>query len=104
MKRLASFILGLSALTLLPACGNQQTSANTPLPSWNECQAATKLTDFVKKVTTSGKDFVPASDRIAVFDMDGTLYGELFPTYLEYVMYEYRVLDDPTYKDKASER
>ena len=104
MKKSALCILTLSALALLPSCGPTGVEPEpNPLPSWNTCQAATKLTEFVKKVTQKGDSFVPVKDRIAVFDMDGTLYGELFPTYLEYVMYEYRVLDDPKYKDKASE-
>ena len=29
--------------------------------------------------------------------MDGTFLGELYPTYFEYNMLEYRGLDDPTY-------
>jgi hypothetical protein len=33
--------------------------------------------------------------------MDGTFVGELYPTYFEYNLLEYRVLDDPTYKDQA---
>ena len=33
--------------------------------------------------------------------MDGTFVGELYPTYFEYNLLEYRALDDPTYKDKA---
>ena len=41
------------------------------------------------------------SDRIAVFDMDGTLYGELFPTYLEYYMLAWRILKDPTFTPDA---
>ena len=33
--------------------------------------------DFVKRVTTEATpDFVPPSDRIAVFDNDGTLWPE----------------------------
>ena len=35
--------------------------------------------------------------------MDGTFVGELYPTYFEYNMLEYRGLDDPDYKDKAPE-
>ncbi len=35
--------------------------------------------------------------------MDGTFVGELYPTYFEYNMLEYRVLDDPSYRDKAPE-
>ena len=49
----------------------------------------------------SSKNYIPVEDRIATFDMDGTFIGELYPTYFEYNMLEYRVLDDPTYKDKA---
>ena len=39
-------------------------------------------------------DYIPVEDRIAVFDMDGTLYGELFPTYLEYYLLAWRILKD----------
>lgn len=46
-------------------------------------------------------NFIRPEDRIATFDMDGTFVGELYPTYFEYNILEYRALDDPTYKDKA---
>ena len=35
--------------------------------------------------------------------MDGTFLAELYPTYFEYNLLEYRALDDPTYRDKAPE-
>ncbi|MEE1088176.1 MAG: hypothetical protein UIC63_04355, partial [Bacteroidaceae bacterium] len=41
------------------------------------------------------EDFIPEADRIATFDMDGTLMGELYPTYLEYYMLAWRILKDP---------
>jgi phosphoserine phosphatase len=48
-----------------------------PLPSWNEGPAKTAITDFVESVTREGgTDFVPAAERIAVFDNDGTLWVE----------------------------
>lgn len=104
MKKKHSLILVVSALTLLVSCGGASSSQEANLSSWNDCTALSHLKDYVKATTTKGnKDYIPVADRVAVFDMDGTLYGELFPTYLEYVMYEYRVLDDPTYKDKASD-
>ncbi|MBQ2208907.1 MAG: haloacid dehalogenase-like hydrolase [Prevotella sp.] len=69
---------------------------------WNPCTALTVLQDYVKDVTnTSSPNFIKEEDRIATFDMDGTFVGELYPTYFEYNMLEYRVLDDPTYKDIA---
>jgi len=47
------------------------------LPSWNDGPARQSILDFVRRVTTEGSpDFVPAPERIAVFDNDGTLWAE----------------------------
>ncbi len=64
---------------------------------WNEgAPALDALVDYVEDVTDPGSpDFIPEMDRIAVFDMDGTLMGELYPTYLEYYMLAWRILKDP---------
>src|SRR5215510_14235755 len=52
-------------------------SATDPLPSWNETAPKKAIIDFVEKVTKEGSpDFVPPSERIAVFDNDGTLWCE----------------------------
>ena len=65
---------------------------------WNpEAPALNELIDYVEDVTDeSSANFIPVEDRYAVFDMDGTLYGELFPTYLEYYMLAWRILKDPS--------
>ena len=69
---------------------------------WNSCEALTTLKEYVEDVTNpNSKNFIKEDDRIATFDMDGTFVGELYPTYFEYNLLEYRALDDPTYKDKA---
>ena len=48
-----------------------------PLPSWNDGAVKKSITDFVARVTTQGgADFVPADERIATFDNDGTLWAE----------------------------
>lgn len=48
-----------------------------PLPSWYDGQVKTSIIDFVNKVTKEGgADFIPAEDRIATFDNDGTLWAE----------------------------
>ena len=66
--------------------------------------ALTALQEYVKDVTNpNSPDFIKEEDRIATFDMDGTFVGELYPTYFEYNMLEYRVLDDPDYRDIAPE-
>lgn len=59
--------------------------ATDPLPSWNEGAAKTRLMDFVNRITTEATlDFVPAADRIATFDNDGTLWPEQ-PTCIQFV-------------------
>jgi phosphoserine phosphatase len=59
-------------------------SAATPkLASWNDGAARNAILDFVARVTDkSSADFVPPSQRIAVFDNDGTLWAEK-PAYFQ---------------------
>jgi haloacid dehalogenase-like hydrolase len=48
-----------------------------PLPSWNAGATKSAILSFVSRVTTPGApDFVPAGERIATFDNDGTLWVE----------------------------
>ena len=61
------------------------------------------LKEYVEAVTKPGSpDFIPVEDRIAVFDMDGTVLCETDPYYFDFCLLKYRVLDDPDYKDRAS--
>ena len=54
-----------------------------PLPSWADGQPKRDIVDFVEAVTDeSGPDHVPASERLAVFDNDGTLWSEQ-PLYIQ---------------------
>jgi phosphoglycolate phosphatase-like HAD superfamily hydrolase len=53
-----------------------------PLPSWNDGAVKKSIVDFVARVTTPGADFVPAEQRIATFDNDGTLWCEQ-PVYFQ---------------------
>jgi len=46
---------------------------NNPLPSWNQGAAKAAIVAFVEKTVSSA---VPAEERIAVFDADGTLWCE----------------------------
>jgi phosphoglycolate phosphatase-like HAD superfamily hydrolase len=51
--------------------------AADPLPSWNDTAPKQAILAFVEKVTEEGtQDFIPAAERIAVFDNDGTLWAE----------------------------
>jgi phosphoglycolate phosphatase-like HAD superfamily hydrolase len=47
------------------------------LPSWNDTTSKKAIVAFVERVTKEGSpDFVPAPERIATFDNDGTLWAE----------------------------
>ena len=86
-------------LTMTSCRGNSDNKPTFKL--WNDCTALTLLKDYVKDVTDkSSEHYIPVEDRIATFDMDGTFIGELYATYFEYNMLEYRALEDPTYINK----
>ena len=68
----------------------------TPLTLWNDCDAKNKLIRFMKNIT-SESFFVPKEDRIAVFDLDGTLFQETDLTYDDWKLYYYRVYNDSTF-------
>ena len=56
-----------------------------PLPSWNDGNAKLSIIAFVAKVTKEGSpDYVPAAERIATFDNDGTLWAEM-PMYFQLI-------------------
>ena len=48
-----------------------------PLSEWNDGQAKASILSFVQTVTdTTNPHFLPTQDRVAVFDMDGTILLE----------------------------
>lgn len=97
-KTLVILVISCSSLISLSACSSSQ---KNHFSLWNECDALKTLRNYVEDVTNEKSDnFIPIEDRIVTFDMDGTFIGELYPTYFEYNMLEYRGLDDPTYTVK----
>ena len=83
---------------------SEKTDANA-LSLWTDSAPLKKeLTDYINTITDEGsKDFIPVADRIAVFDMDGTLCCETDPGYFDHKLLYHRVIEDPDYKDKASD-
>ena len=68
------------------------------LASWSSDSAARDaLISYVSAVTSEGgEDYIPVKDRIAVFDMDGTLTCETYYTYYDTMMFiEYCLVDHP---------
>ncbi len=107
MKAIKIWMIAATLLCSLPVISSCSKDDDTTViqPSkeyftlWNQCEALTALQDYVKDVTNpASANFIKEEDRIATFDMDGTFVGELYPTYFEYNMLEYRALDDPTYQ------
>ena len=91
MKKIVCFVLLIAML--LCGCGARPKSSDqTSFSHWNaDAPALNALIEYVRAVTDKASpDFIPPEDRIATFDMDGTLIGELFPTYLEDVMLMHR--------------
>lgn len=71
------------ALSLLAVLASAAITVAEPLPSWNDTATKAAIVDFVERVTRAGSaDFIPAAERIAVFDNDGTLWSE-HPLYFQ---------------------
>lgn len=78
--------------------------AQDPLPSWKDTGPKQAIVAFVEKVTKeSSADFVPAPERIATFDNDGTLWSEQ-PAYFQFFFAVDRVRavasEHPEWKEK----
>ena len=89
MKRILAVLTILvmtAALFAAPAFAEE--GEEEAFASWNPDAPALKaLIEYVEDVTDEASpNYIPEGDRIATFDMDGTLCGELYPTYLEYYL------------------
>ena len=68
----------------------------TPLTLWNDLDAKNKLIEFMKKISNS--------HRIAVFDLDGTLFQETDLTYDDQKLYYHRVYNDPNFTPNEEQK
>lgn len=77
-----------------------ESEASASLGSWTENSASLKtLTDFVEAATDEqGDGYIPVEDRIAVFDLDGTLMCETCPWCFEYMVFADYALNNPDYQ------
>jgi phosphoglycolate phosphatase-like HAD superfamily hydrolase len=64
-------------------------TAETLLASWRDTPARKAVTDFVENVTSEGSaGFAEPSERVAVFDNDGTLWSEKpIPIQLDFTLF-----------------
>lgn len=115
-KIVACLALGLGVAVSISFNANAATRAEISRISVNQqgtnfrywqdnAVAKRKLIEYVRDVTDKNSpNFIPVEDRIAMFDMDGTLLCETTPIYFEVAMYLDRALKDPTYRPSAEDR
>ena len=113
-----SLWLTIALCCTLSGCGNSEIAGNiatkyetaseksVDFSAWNDDAESLKaLKEYVEDVTDeTSEHYIPEEDRIAVFDMDGTLYGELAPIYVDWWLYEYRVNEDPSFIADEAEK
>ena len=88
------------ATTSQPAAtADEQPETAATIPYWTEGSAvAASIISYVQSVTDeSSAGYVAPEDRIAIFDFDGTLYGERYPTYFDTCLFIHRALHDETF-------
>ncbi|HJZ60058.1 MAG TPA: HAD family hydrolase [Gemmataceae bacterium] len=100
----ALLLLVAASLPAPPAPRTARPGESTPLASWNDTGSKKAIIAFVEKVTKEGTpDFIPPSERIAVFDNDGTLWCEQpMYTQLAFALDRVKALAErhPEWKDK----
>ena len=102
---LTAFIITFSALNSSHAASRDEIAAinvqsAADFQFWNENSTAlAKITDFVEDTTNPlSQNYIPPEDRVATFDLDGTIYCETAPYYFKQMMFLHRVLDDENYR------
>ncbi|MBR1549196.1 MAG: haloacid dehalogenase-like hydrolase [Bacteroidales bacterium] len=105
MKQFVRFLaFAVATVVIMSSCSKEHVApaAKDYFTLWNQCEALMSLQEYVADVTNpASANYIRPEDRIATFDMDGTFIGELYPTYFEYNLLEYRALDDPQYRNIA---
>jgi len=74
LRRTSAWRAALAAALCFPVTS---AFAQDPLPSWNDGATKQAILAAVQEATTAGRPgFIPAAERIATFDNDGTLWVE----------------------------
>ena len=93
-----AIILVIAGILLFVCTGMGKNAATSSLKYWNPESAAMKsIIEYVSMVTDEkSENYIPPEDRIAVFDMDGTLTCETYFTYYDTMMFiEFCLHDHP---------
>ena len=90
MKKMMALLMALLlALTGVAGCALAEPAGEGPFSLWNpEAPALNALEEYLAAVTDEASpDYIPVADRIAVFDLDGTLMCETDPFCFEYMVF-----------------
>ena len=98
-KTLSLFIICVMLCSIFTGCAPSSTDGEG-FTNWVDDSApVAALKEYVEDVTNArSENFIPVEDRIAVFDLDGTLYCETFPIYGEWLLFADYVLNTPGYE------
>ena len=102
-KKMAELLVLAAVLPLfLTGCARGLANGAGSLKSWTETAPAKKeLSAYIADITRKGSDhYIAPEDRIAVFDLDGTLMCETYPRCFEYMVFVDYVQNHP---DRVSE-
>ena len=106
IRKVFSLVLIICMMTAMVSGCAAKTGKSDDFSLWvDDAESLAALKEYVSDVTDkNSKNYIPEEDRIAVFDLDGTLYGELAPIYVEWWMYAYRVNEDPSFTADEAEK
>ncbi len=106
MRKVFSLMLIICMTAAMVSGCSAKNNKSDDFSLWvDDAESLAALKEYVSDVTDkNSKNYIPEEDRIAVFDLDGTLYGELAPIYVEWWMYAYRVNEDPSFTADEAEK
>ena len=111
LAAIAAGLIALSSFSMVNAATRDEISAiqvkkAKDFKFWAKNSVAKqKLVEYVTDVTNKkSKNYIPIADRIAVFDVDGTIACETAPFCFDFMMFVYRALDDPNYIASAQDK
>ena len=101
-KSVSSLMVCMMLCSIITGCA--KTSENEEIfTTWvDDSKPIAALKEYVEDVTNKkSPNYIPVEDRIAAFDLDGTLYCETFPIYGEWLLFADYVLNMSDYEASA---
>lgn len=105
MKKIFTVLTTFTLVFILVSCATVADKREDSLSLWTEgSEAKNAIVSFVEAATDKDNPgYIPMERRVAVFDMDGTLLSETIPDYIDHFVLRAHVLNDPEYREKASD-